>query len=211
MMVERRIENRIVAEPPILSITREQRRLIEYWKTRFKFGEYHDEVAAQRLSIAFQEANADDEELRYWREAGNTSTIQERLIAVFVRQGSFDDLRQWYESQCEDEDWDGALPWQSLRELRARRTGLEQNDSWELINLYRMALTRDPETFECVETFTEESKAQTRVEDRIKMLKSGLECLNWGDDCDKWWLVPGLLIVEELERLLLNQEYAFTF
>lgn len=118
MIVERRIENRIVAGPPIVTITKEQRRLIDYWKLRVDSWSGGDVWAmAHGLSKAFQSANADDEELRYWSVDANPLLRQEMLIAFFVRTGDFNGLYRL----CKSDDFEGYMPWESLKELGARR------------------------------------------------------------------------------------------
>ena len=69
MIVERKVDDCTVAQPPNVSMTKEQRRLINYWKLRLTFAGHCDKVAAERLSKAFQNASAVDEERSYWTEA----------------------------------------------------------------------------------------------------------------------------------------------
>src|SRR5579859_3414647 len=216
MIVERKVDDRTVAQPPNVSMTKEQRRLINYWKLRLTFAGHGDKVAAERLSKAFQNANAVNEERSYWTEAENTEVREDMLTALFVRTRDFNGLYRL----CRSEDFQGSIPWAVLKELRARHH--EQNNQLEFISLSRIALKRHPWDNGSAKILVEESKALARLEDKINILKSGLDSLKNTDEYLQRYHDAAhfsresqrSLIVEELENLILDQgndEYAITF
>ena len=216
MIVERKVDDCTVAQPPNVSMTKEQRRLINYWKLRLTFAGHCDKVAAERLSKAFQNANAVNEERSYWTEAENTEVREDMLTALFVRTRDFNGLYRL----CRSEDFQGSIPWAVLKELRARHH--EQNNQLEFISLSRIALKRHPWDNGSAKILVEESGALTRLEDRINTLKSGLDSLKNTDEYLQRYHDAAhfgresqrSLIVEELENLILeqgNDEYVITF
>jgi len=205
MIVGRRVDDS--TRQPTTSISTDQRRLIEYWKIRVKLSRDYEKVSAQKLSEAFQAANADQEALEFWREARKVSP---RIASdIYVMNKDYNGLYEWCKSRCQERYYG---TWWQLRELQKHASDSGQNSKWDLIKISKAILARNPCYVLPAEVMVEESKALTQVGDRIKILRSGLELLRserilWSDDN------PRKVIVEELELLWSqgDEENAVTF
>ena len=209
MIVGRRVDGSVTRLPTV-SISKDHRRLIEYWKIRVKCTYPRDLVAPQRLSEAFQAANADQEALEFWRECRNVTryTSSRMASAICARKKDYIGLYEWCKS-CQ-EIYFAEETWEALKELRTHTSDSERNSKRDFIDLLKAALMDSPCDASLAGILVEESKAHTQVSDRIKTLRSGLEHMGEHVRSDDWGTAPDLndsqkLIVEELEKLVWRQ------
>lgn len=108
---------------PIIST--EQRRIIDYWKSRVKL-DYWDHVAREQLTKEFAKAGAETEQLAFWRERVNEGGsgvhwCATTLVKTFEAKGDFGSILEFWKSEIRrpevgsgDEGFIEVVAWESL-------------------------------------------------------------------------------------------------